>query len=248
MTSPKRTHVHFNHHSTEDKHIWLILIGLSFERPILGDNPKAHAENCMKSSGFHENCYFSWKPLLFTWKVAVFTEKQQFSLGNLINQLIQHKSFSFMVCWGKAMYQNSMKTATFHVKSGSFHEKQQFSVSWCAGGRLCIRIPWKLPLFTENRTKDHQLPEMVTPMFIFRDYRSDSPGGIARSLVFTKSTVRMVWSHNDLQSSPWKDKLGMQQNLCSHRRWRVFHLSLKYGTCHGKLKISGTSVGWGGTS
>ena len=27
-------------------------------------------------------------------------EKRQFSLGNLINQLIQDKSFSFIVCWG----------------------------------------------------------------------------------------------------------------------------------------------------
>ena len=57
----------------------------------------------------------------------VFTEKGQFSLENLINQLIQDKSFSFIVCWGEAMSHDSMKTAAFHekwqfsLKSGSFH-------------------------------------------------------------------------------------------------------------------------------
>ena len=181
-------------------------IGLLFKRPILGDNPKAHAENCMKSGGFH------WKVVVFTekwqfslksgfhWKVAVFMksggfhEKRWFSLGNLINQLIQHKSFSFMVYWGKAMYQNSMKTAafhwklplfmktaTFHMKSGSFHEKQWFSlgnlinqliqhksfsfmVCW---GKAMYQNSMKTAAFHENCTKDHQLPEMVTPMFIY---------------------------------------------------------------------------------
>ena len=55
----------------------------------------------------------------------------QFSLENLINQLIQDKSFSFIVCLGEAMSGDSMKTAAFH----------------------------------ENRTKDHQLPGMVTLCF-----------------------------------------------------------------------------------
>ena len=166
-----------------------ILTGLScIERPILGDHPKAHVWkpplfmktgsfhwkaaiftwkpykstnsrqiiqfHCVLGGGyvswFHENCCFSWKVVVFTekwqfsWKAAVFTKKQQFSLGNLINQLF----------------------------------KTNPSVSLCAGGRLCLMIPWKLPLFKktatfhenrrfshENRTKDHQLPEMVTPMF-----------------------------------------------------------------------------------
>ena len=86
---------------------------------------------------FHGNRHFSWK-------LHTFHEKQQFSLGNLINQLIQDKSFSFIVCLGEAMSDDSMKTATFH-------ENCHFS--------------WKPPLFMKNRTKDHQLPGMVTPMF-----------------------------------------------------------------------------------
>ena len=76
-------------------------------------------------SWFHENCHFSRK-------VVVFTEKQWFSLGNLINQLIEDKSFSFIVCWGEAMSHDSMKTATFQ-------ENCHFS--------------WKPPLFTR---KPHQ--------------------------------------------------------------------------------------------
>ena len=54
-------------------------------------------------------------------KTTAFHEKRQFSLGNLINQLIQDKSFSFIVCLGEAMSDDSMKTATFH-------EKWQFSL------------------------------------------------------------------------------------------------------------------------
>ena len=50
-------------------------------------------------------------------KSGGFHEKRQFSLGNLINQLIQDKSFSFIVCWGEAMSQDSMKTAAFHMKT-----------------------------------------------------------------------------------------------------------------------------------
>ena len=63
---------------------------------------------------FHENHHFSWKALWFSWKAAVLTEKQWFSLGNLINQLIQDKSFSFIVCLGEAMSDDSMKTTAFH--------------------------------------------------------------------------------------------------------------------------------------
>ena len=67
-------------------------------------------------------------------KSGSFHEKWWFSLGNLINQLIQDKSFSFIVCWGEAKSHDSMKTAAFHekwqfsLKSGSFHEKQWFSL------------------------------------------------------------------------------------------------------------------------
>ena len=86
---------------------------------------EAMSDDSMKTAAFHENHHFSWKP-------AVFTEKWWFSLGNLINQLIQDKSFSFIVCLGEAMSDDSMKTAAFH----------------------------------ENRTKDHQLPGMVTLCFI----------------------------------------------------------------------------------
>ena len=82
--------------------LWCLV--LSFERPILGDNPKAHAWKP------HQNCHFSH-------------EKQWFSLGNLINQLIQHKSFSFHGVLGEGY------VSEFH----------------------------------ENRTKDHQLPEMGNP-------------------------------------------------------------------------------------
>ena len=74
-------------------------------------------------------------------KTGSFHEKWQFSLGNLINQLIQDKSFSFIVCLGEAMSDDSMKTA-------AFHENHHFSVKTAA--------------FHENRTKDHQLPGMVT--------------------------------------------------------------------------------------
>ena len=35
------------------EHDTLHIFGLSFERPILGDNPKAHAENRMKTAAFH---------------------------------------------------------------------------------------------------------------------------------------------------------------------------------------------------
>ena len=80
----------------------------------------------MKSGSFHEKQQFS-------------CEKLQFSYGNLINQLTQHKFFSLMVCWGEAMSQDSMKTT-------AFHENCRFS--------------------HENGTKDHQLPEMVTLMFL----------------------------------------------------------------------------------
>ena len=55
----------------------------------------------MKTTAFHENH-------------NAFHEKRQFSLGNLINKLIQDKSFSFIVCLGEAMSDDSMKTATFH--------------------------------------------------------------------------------------------------------------------------------------
>ena len=49
-------------------------------------------------------------------KTGSFHEKWQFSLGNLINKLIQDKSFSFIVCLGEAMSDDSMKTAAFHEK------------------------------------------------------------------------------------------------------------------------------------
>ena len=106
---------------------------------------KAMSDDSMKTAAFHENCSFSvktcrfssytwwspkssqWKALRFSWKpavfmksVAVFTEKWQFSLGNLINQLIQDKSFSFIVCLGKAMSDDSMKIATFQWKPPLF--------------------------------------------------------------------------------------------------------------------------------
>ena len=82
----------------------------------------------MKTAGFHEKWQFSWK-------AVVFTEKQQISLGNLIDQLIQDKSFSFIVCLGEAMSDDSMKTTAFHencwfswkvavfMKSSGFHWK-----------------------------------------------------------------------------------------------------------------------------
>ena len=60
---------------------------------------KAHSEKALRV--FHEKQWFSLK-------------KWWFSLGNLINQLIQDKSFSFIVCLGEAMSDDSMKTAAFH--------------------------------------------------------------------------------------------------------------------------------------
>ena len=59
----------------------LCLFGLSKERPILGDHPKAHI------------LYFMWNPADFMWNPP----------ANLINQIIQEKLFSFMECSGKAM-------------------------------------------------------------------------------------------------------------------------------------------------
>ena len=47
-------------------------------------------------------------------KSGGFHEKWQFLLGNLINQLIQDKSFSFIVCLGEAMSDDSMETTAFH--------------------------------------------------------------------------------------------------------------------------------------
>ena len=70
------------------------LFGLSKERPILGDHAKAH---------IHEIRWISRNPL-----------------ANLINQIIQEKLFSFMQCSGKAMSQDFMKSAEFHVKSAGF--------------------------------------------------------------------------------------------------------------------------------
>ena len=46
-----------------------------YEKPILGDHPKAHSE---KHCGFHENCHFSWKPQCFSWKVVVFMKSGSF--------------------------------------------------------------------------------------------------------------------------------------------------------------------------
>ena len=125
---------------------------------------------------------FSWKALQFSWKVAVFTEKWWFLLGNLINQLIQDKSFSFIVCLGEAMSDDSMKTATFHEnhwfswKVAVFTEKQQFSLGNLINqliqdksfsfivcfGEAMSDDSMKTAAFHENRTKDHQLPGMVT--------------------------------------------------------------------------------------
>ena len=81
---------------------WFYWSFVLYERPILGDHPKAHSE---KRCGFHENCCFSWKLQCFSWKVAVFMkssgfyEKQQFSWNVLQfswkaheKQLIEHKS------------------------------------------------------------------------------------------------------------------------------------------------------------
>ena len=64
----------------------------------------------MKSGGC---LMIPWKLPLFM-KSGGFHEKWQFSLGNLINQLIQDKSFSFIVCLGEAMSDDSMRTAAFH--------------------------------------------------------------------------------------------------------------------------------------
>ena len=115
------------------KAVWSFVL---YERPILGDHPKAHSE---KHCSFHENHHFSVKTITFHENCNAFHEKWQFSLGNLINQLIQDKSFSFIACLGEAMSDDSMKTAAF-MKTTAFHE---------------------------NRTKDHQLPGMVTLCFIF---------------------------------------------------------------------------------
>ena len=74
-------------------------------------------------SSYPENRRFSWKPAVFRVKSGGFhTEK-------LINQIFEHKLFSFMVCRVEAMSQFSMKTA-------AFHENHCFS--------------WKLPVFHEN--------------------------------------------------------------------------------------------------
>ena len=69
------------------------LICLSYERPILGDHPKAHIS---EKFGFQA---IRW-----------------ISPENLINQIIQQKLFSFLECSGKAMSQNFMKSAGFHER------------------------------------------------------------------------------------------------------------------------------------
>ena len=102
-------------------------------------------------------------------KTGSFHEKWQFSLGNLINQLIQDKSFSFFVCLGEAMSDDSMKTATFHEKwqfslgnlINQLIQDKSFSFIVCLGEAMSDDS-MKTAAFHENRTKDHQLPGMVT--------------------------------------------------------------------------------------
>ena len=95
----------------------------------------------MKSSGFHEKQWFS-------------CEKQWFSYEKLINQITEHKLFNFMVCRVEAMSQNSMKTATFHMKIIAFH------------------------------TKDQQLPAMVSPVFLHLTSRKYSRNNKTRGWTF----------------------------------------------------------------
>ena len=144
-----------------------------YERPILGDHPKAHSE---KHCGFHENCCFSWKPQHFSWKVAVFTRKPYKSTNS--RQILQFHCVlgGGYVWWFHENHCLFMKTANFHekqqfsLKSGSFHWKvavftrkpykstnsRQILQFHCVlGGGY---VWW----FHENRTKDHQLPGMVT--------------------------------------------------------------------------------------
>ena len=68
-----------------------LLVGLSKERPILGDHAKAHIHEIRQIS--HEIQWISCENLL----------------ANLINQIIQEKLFSFMQCSGKAMSQDFTK-------------------------------------------------------------------------------------------------------------------------------------------
>ena len=64
-------------------------------------------------------------------KTGSFHEKWQFSLGNLINQLIQDKSFSFIVCLGEAMSDDSMKTDAFHENCCFSRKLALFSENLC---------------------------------------------------------------------------------------------------------------------
>ena len=88
-------HFVFRHFGT---HSWyaILIFGLSKERPILGDHPKAH---------IHEIWQISRNPADFMWNPPT----------KLINQIFQEKLFSFMECCGKAM-------SCFHMKSAGFHE------------------------------------------------------------------------------------------------------------------------------
>ena len=96
------------HHSKQCVYCsWLSphVIGLSFytkdlylviTQKVMPENHRFSHENqqfSLKSGGFHEKRQFSLKS-------GGFHAKWWFSLGNLINQLIQDKSFSFIVCWG----------------------------------------------------------------------------------------------------------------------------------------------------
>ena len=84
------------------------------ERRILGDHPKAHA------SGFHEN--------------------RHFSPGNLINQLTEHKLFSFMVCREEAMSQVFMKTGGFHTKDHQLPGMVTPMLNFVLYCKVCVEI------------------------------------------------------------------------------------------------------------
>ena len=72
------------------------MFGLSNERPILGDNPKAHNEN---HCGFHEKWWFLWKAVVFMKSIAVFTWKVKSTMKSTQKQLVQHRSLIWTWCF-----------------------------------------------------------------------------------------------------------------------------------------------------
>ena len=127
------------------------IIGLSKERPILGDNRKAHSE---KRCAFHEKQRFSRKVLRFSWKATLKTRsKRQMCVESAVFN--DFRCFSYEKCNAFHekcnafhMNKNSWFNTDLSFRPGGFieyrgkaiREKHRFSCEKC-------HFLWKAPLF-----------------------------------------------------------------------------------------------------